>query len=149
MSSRRDSTEEQKVPRKNSSRPTDATLCERLEEYVPIEEPKGGGICIFCDEYNENFTDENLISHNRTECPLWTKCRLCNKILEISTLDDHMLLCESEKQKDGGICIFCNEYNENFTEEYLVTHYWAECPVLTKCRLCNIVSELFRFQKIE
>jgi len=37
-------------------------------------------------------------------------------------------------------CIFCDEHDERFTEENLVTHYWTDCPVLTNCRLCNIVS---------
>ncbi|CAG8478712.1 3885_t:CDS:10 [Diversispora eburnea] len=37
-------------------------------------------------------------------------------------------------------CIFCDEQNDRFTEENLVTHYWNDCPVLTNCRLCNIVN---------
>lgn len=38
------------------------------------------------------------------------------------------------------MCIFCDEYNDNFTEENLISHYWSDCPVLINCRLCNIVS---------
>ncbi|RIB28415.1 hypothetical protein C2G38_2028592 [Gigaspora rosea] len=138
MSSRRDSTEEQNVPRETPSKSTDATLCERLEEYVPIEEPNGGGICIFCEEYNEKFTEENLITHYWKECPILTKCRLCNIILEISTLDDHMLFdcdkCQFVKQ-----CSICHEVVD--TDDYLAHINKKTCIAINddkvSCPLCR------------
>ncbi|KAJ3128714.1 hypothetical protein HK098_003706 [Nowakowskiella sp. JEL0407] len=46
-------------------------------------------------------------------------------------------LDESEKY-----CIFCGDYDPDFTEESLDVHYWEECPYLTICPLCNLITEI-------
>ncbi|CAG8510758.1 2920_t:CDS:10 [Dentiscutata heterogama] len=143
-SSRRESTtEEKKPPRKNSSKSSDATLCEEPEEMVPAapaEGSKGERNCIFCDEYNENFTEENLVNHYWTECPVLTKCRLCNIILEISTLDDHMLN-DCDKNKFVKQCPTCREVIN--AEDYLAHINKKTClPVrddIVRCPLCKTV----------
>lgn len=39
-----------------------------------------------------------------------------------------------------NVCIFCDEVNDNFNEDTLISHYYNQCPVLTNCPMCQIVS---------
>ncbi|CAG8493198.1 1743_t:CDS:10 [Dentiscutata erythropus] len=131
VSSRREpTTEEKKPPRKSSSKSTDATLCEEPEEMTPAEGSKGDRVCIFCDVYNESFTEENLVNHYWTECP----------ILEISTLDEHMLK-DCDKCKFVKQCPTCREVIN--ADDYLAHVNRQTClPIrddIIRCPLCKTV----------
>lgn len=39
------------------------------------------------------------------------------------------------------MCIFCDEEDDEFNEDTLISHYYNVCPVLTNCPMCQIVSE--------
>lgn len=41
---------------------------------------------------------------------------------------------------DSNECIFCDEVNDSFNEDTLISHYYNQCPVLTNCPMCQIVS---------
>ena len=38
-------------------------------------------------------------------------------------------------------CIFCNDKNEQYTEEGLDLHYWKNCPMLKRCSFCKQVRQ--------
>ncbi|KAI8385053.1 uncharacterized protein BYT42DRAFT_564515 [Radiomyces spectabilis] len=62
--------------------------------------------CIFCDKTDPAFNEETLISHYYNDCPMLTNCPMCQIILEVSTLSDH-LLGDCEKRnllKQCGRC---------------------------------------------
>ncbi|KAG2186080.1 hypothetical protein INT43_002518 [Umbelopsis isabellina] len=49
---------------------------------------------------------------------------------------------KSEDKKKSSTCIFCEEQNDSFNEDTLISHYWNDCPVLTSCPLCQIILEI-------
>lgn len=106
------------------------------------DDTKGDRCCIFCDEHNDDFTEENLVTHYWNECPVLTKCPLCNIILEISTLDDHMLN-DCDKSKFVKKCPRCREVIP--ADSYLEHVAKQTCMVIpahiVRCPLCkNVVK---------
>jgi hypothetical protein len=39
-------------------------------------------------------------------------------------------------------CIFCEQYNKDFSEQDLDKHYWNDCKMLIKCIKCNNIVEI-------
>ncbi|CAG8500085.1 8528_t:CDS:10 [Scutellospora calospora] len=120
LKDRRDSAEEIKRISRKGSKPTDTTLCEEPDE---------------CEA-----SKENLVTHYWTECPVLTKCRLCNIILEISTLDDHMLT-DCDKAKFVKQCPTCREVVD--ADDYLAHVNKQTCLAIrddiVRCPLCKTV----------
>ncbi|CAH1758354.1 12365_t:CDS:2 [Entrophospora sp. SA101] len=139
--SRRGSTDETKAgpkgTKKSSNKNADA---ESLSNEADKEEDYSDRCCIFCDEQNNDFTEENLVIHYWNECPLLTKCHLCNIILEISTLDEHMLK-DCDKSKFVKQCQRCREIIE--ADDYLEHIAKQSCmtirPDIVRCPLCKTV----------
>ncbi|XP_061115101.1 centrosomal protein of 104 kDa [Conger conger] len=54
-------------------------------------------LCIFCGEKDEAFTEEGLDLHYWKHCPMLRRCDLCRQVVEISSLNEHLLEeCESK-----------------------------------------------------
>ncbi|KAJ3070955.1 hypothetical protein HDU98_006027 [Podochytrium sp. JEL0797] len=64
--------------------------------------------CIFCNEKNAAFTDENLDIHYWRDCPMLCACPLCHLIVEIPTLTTHMV-DECDNKKLVKLCSRCKE----------------------------------------
>ncbi|XP_070562065.1 centrosomal protein of 104 kDa-like isoform X2 [Ptychodera flava] len=65
-------------------------------------------MCIFCNEKNDDFTEEGLDLHYWKHCPMLKRCAYCKQVVEISGLTDH-LLTECEKRSQFGKCPRCHE----------------------------------------
>lgn len=48
-----------------------------------------------------------------------------------------------------NVCIFCDEEDADFNEDTLISHYYNDCPVLTNCPMCQIVSQFNIFVKTQ
>ncbi|CAF0816816.1 unnamed protein product [Didymodactylos carnosus] len=64
--------------------------------------------CIFCGEKNEKFVNEGLEQHYWSMCPMLTRCKECNQVIEIATQIDH-LLSECTNHEKYSQCLRCNE----------------------------------------
>ncbi|GBC26392.2 centrosomal protein of 104 kDa-like [Rhizophagus irregularis DAOM 181602=DAOM 197198] len=142
--SRRGSTDDKsatKGGRKNSVNATQNKITAEPEKITDeTDESKGDRHCIFCDEHDDRFTEDNLVTHYWNDCPVLTNCRLCNIILEISTLDDHMLN-DCDKSKFVKQCPRCREVIE--ADDYLEHMAKQACMVIrqdiVRCPLCKTV----------
>ncbi|KAG9304583.1 hypothetical protein G9A89_020147 [Geosiphon pyriformis] len=145
---RRGSTEEEKSPSqiKTSTKPIPKTVAKPMEPPTPIVAPepeegsKSDRCCIFCDEHSDDFTEENLVTHYWNECPVLTNCPLCNIILEISTLDDHMLN-DCDKSKFVKQCPRCREVirADNYLEHVANQTCMVIPSHIVRCPLCKSV----------
>lgn len=69
--------------------------------------------CIFCDEYNDSFTEDGLNLHFWKTCPMLMACPYCSDTVETSDLKSHLINC---KKKDSfSYCPRCNEAIPNKT----------------------------------
>ncbi|GES89686.1 centrosomal protein of 104 kDa-like isoform X2 [Rhizophagus clarus] len=141
--SRRGSTDDKptKGGKKSSANTTQNKVTAEPEKITDEpDESKGDRNCIFCDEQDDRFTEDNLVTHYWNDCPVLTNCRLCNIILEISTLDDHMLN-DCDKSKFVKQCPRCREVIE--ADDYLEHMAKQACmvirPDIVRCPLCKTV----------
>ncbi|KAG1050182.1 hypothetical protein G6F43_007531 [Rhizopus delemar] len=49
---------------------------------------------------------------------------------------------KAPEEEEENHCIFCDEYNPEFNEDTLITHYYNHCPVLTNCPMCKTILEV-------
>lgn len=64
--------------------------------------------CIFCNEHNEDFTEEGLDMHYWKSCPMLKRCTHCKQVVEVSGLTEH-LLTECEAKGNYSRCHRCTE----------------------------------------
>jgi hypothetical protein len=75
----------------------------------------------FCARYDPNFTEDMLDMHYWKECPMLTSCKFCGQVVEIMTLNVHMLEeCEKRSKFGKG---FLTDLDAN----------------MDKCPLCQVV----------
>ena len=72
------------------------------------EEEDDEGFCQFCGEENPEFTEELLELHFWQSCPVLTACALCEEIVEVPTLVEHMLE-ECERKEEMKQCDRCKQ----------------------------------------
>ncbi|CAI2177844.1 15557_t:CDS:10 [Funneliformis geosporum] len=145
---RRGSTDDAKTTSKSGKKPSAnnsnaSTVPSKFTSEPLTDEPddsKSDRCCIFCDEHDEKYTEENLVTHYWNDCPVLTNCRLCNIILEISTLDDHMLT-DCDKSKFVKQCPRCREVIEadDFLEHMAKQSCMAIRQDIVRCPLCKTV----------
>jgi hypothetical protein len=74
----------------------------------------------FCSRYDPNFTEDMLDMHYWKECPMLTSCKFCGQVVEVMTMNQHMLEeCEKRAKFGKG---FVADLDEN----------------MNKCPLCQI-----------
>lgn len=66
------------------------------------------GKCQFCGLEDSTFTEERLDLHYWQDCPMLCSCKHCEQVIEISTLDEH-LLHECEINGLYEQCINCKQ----------------------------------------
>ncbi|EIE82043.1 hypothetical protein RO3G_06748 [Rhizopus delemar RA 99-880] len=65
-----------------------------------------------------------------------------------ATTNNRSKLSKDVKEQDpmtdneDNVCIFCDEMNPLFNEDTLIKHYYKECPVLTTCPSCKMITEI-------
>ncbi|KAF9581486.1 hypothetical protein BGW38_001474, partial [Lunasporangiospora selenospora] len=86
-------------------------------------ETKKDRFCVFCDEQNNGFTDEALVTHYWNDCAMLANCPHCKIIIEVPTLSDHMLN-DCPKKKFVKQCEQCQEVME---ADAFLAHVAAGC----------------------
>jgi len=66
--------------------------------------------CQFCGKHDPVFAEdtEAMDSHYFNDCPMLSACSACGQVVEISSLNDH-LLTECEKKPAFRACPRCRE----------------------------------------
>lgn len=104
------------------------------------EDKKKSSTCIFCEEQNDSFNEDTLISHYWNDCPVLTSCPLCQIILEISTLNDH-IMSDCEERHRVKRCTRCKDIIP--IDQWLGHSFRQNCTVVssseTRCPLCREV----------
>ncbi|KAJ8386881.1 hypothetical protein AAFF_G00165820 [Aldrovandia affinis] len=97
-------------------------------------------LCIFCGEKDDSFTEEGLDLHYWKHCPMLQRCDLCRQVVEISSLNDHLL----EECEGKGAFAKCQLCTEAVPREQLTEHARSQAcnpPVTDKvsnhCPLCH------------
>eukprot|EP00474_Spongospora_subterranea_P010303 CRZ10761.1 hypothetical protein [Spongospora subterranea] len=98
--------------REQSTR-SSTTVSDEDEATVPVpsgdnfSEGDDESICRFCGKRDPQFTiEENLDLHYWMHCPMLVSCKLCEQVVEIPTLSDH-LMNECEAASNVVMCIHC------------------------------------------
>jgi len=106
------------------------------QEAIEQEEEEEEDVCNFCGLRDQSFVEneENLDLHYWQSCPMLTSCRLCEQVIEIATLHEHILTeCESGIKHE-----LCRGCNVPYPESEMARHQ-AECDESgnsLKCPLC-------------
>ncbi|KAF9430687.1 hypothetical protein BGZ94_004902 [Podila epigama] len=105
-----------------------------------VSRPMKERFCVFCDERNSAFTDEGLVAHYWSDCPMLANCPHCKIIIEVPTLSEHMLK-ECSKRKFIKKCDKCHEI---MAADAFLGHVAAGvCEAISslkeRCPLCQIV----------
>ncbi len=82
---------------------------------VPVPVPVAGGdvdgmegdlpqgFCQFCGFHDPSYTEEMLDMHYCQDCPMLTQCKLCEQVIEIPTLGEHLTAeCELKDTTEGA-----------------------------------------------
>ncbi|KAI8047903.1 hypothetical protein BDF21DRAFT_433785 [Thamnidium elegans] len=102
------------------------------------EEEEKTNVCIFCDEEDDTFNEDTLISHYYNDCPVLTNCPMCQIILEVSTLKDH-LKTDCERKHLVKRCTHCREYVpvEQWLQHTLKKTCAATASNQSRCPFCQ------------
>ncbi|KAJ3247646.1 hypothetical protein HDU77_008519 [Chytriomyces hyalinus] len=98
------------------------------------------GVCIFCNEKNVEFTEENLDIHYWRDCPMLCVCPLCHILIEIPTLTNHMHHeCDNKRLvKQCSRCremIMAKEFQGHVERQTCKPH--SVIPGVARCALCH------------
>ena len=75
--------------------------------------PQEGVACQFCDLVSPDFADDEAMdAHYVNDCPMLMECPGCAQILDIQTLNEH-LLTECELKQEFASCLNCGEAFHN------------------------------------
>ncbi|KAK1946836.1 Centrosomal protein [Phytophthora citrophthora] len=96
--------------------------------------------CPFCGVVDEKFDSDYLDQHFWASCKMLTPCKMCGQVIEISTLNEH-LLTECEMQQNHRECPRCGEaITSKFYERHVSLN---DCPPrapldrASRCPLCH------------
>lgn len=96
--------------------------------------------CPFCGVVDEKFDSDYLDQHFWASCKMLTPCKMCGQVIEIPTLNEH-LLTECEMQQNHRECPRCGEaITAKFFERHVSLN---DCPPraplnrANRCPLCH------------
>lgn len=94
--------------------------------------------CAFCGRYDESWGEKQLDMHYWQECPMLISCPKCQQVVEISSLNDHLL----GECSEAGDCQRCTICGEAIAIQYFDSHMErASCKPTIKgaqrCPLCH------------
>lgn len=106
------------------------------EDEVSVDEYT----CPFCGVVDEKFDSDYLDQHFWASCKMLTPCKMCGQVIEISTLNEHLLI-ECEQQQNHRECPRCGEaITAKFYERHVSLN---DCPPrvpvnrANRCPLCH------------
>jgi centrosomal protein CEP104 len=86
------------------------------------------------------------IKKERVQTPIKKKTVAKEKVAKSvpvnPTEELHSRKSTADSDRFQQTCIFCDLEDDTFTEETLDLHYWKECPALTVCEHCRMVSKI-------
>ncbi|KAI8352457.1 hypothetical protein EDC96DRAFT_567082 [Choanephora cucurbitarum] len=118
---------------------TKKTKTKTQPKPVVEEEEEKTNVCIFCDKVDDAFNEDTLISHYYTSCPVLTNCPMCQIILEVSTLKEHLELdCEKKH-----LVKQCNQCKTSIPVEQWLQHTSKKTCTVTaddqsRCPFCQL-----------
>ncbi|KAI8890922.1 hypothetical protein K501DRAFT_328095 [Backusella circina FSU 941] len=117
------------------------TKAKKVTQDTSIEEAvteEITNVCIFCDEENPEFNEDTLISHYYNHCLVLTNCPMCQIILEVSTLRDH-LAEDCERKHLVKQCTRCRHPVpvEQWLQHSLKKTCAVTSPDQTRCPYCQ------------
>ncbi|OQR82026.1 hypothetical protein THRCLA_11199 [Thraustotheca clavata] len=132
------------APTKGATKQSKQTKQTKIEEDLGSDTDSnasvGDGTCPFCDEHDESFDNERLDQHFWAECPMLNQCKMCGQVIEISTLNEHLLV-ECELKQNHKECPRCHEA---ITVKYFEQHRSQnDCDPIpapnkgSRCPLCH------------
>ncbi|RLN72596.1 hypothetical protein BBJ28_00014766, partial [Nothophytophthora sp. Chile5] len=96
--------------------------------------------CPFCGVVDEKFDSDYLDQHFWASCKMLTPCKMCGQVIEITTLNEH-LLTECEMQQNHCECSRCGEaITAKFFDRHVALN---DCPPrappnrASRCPLCH------------
>lgn len=96
--------------------------------------------CPFCGIVDDKFDSDRLDQHFWAECRMLTPCKMCGQVIEISGLNEHLLV-ECEMKKNHKECSRCGEA---ITVKFFDKHVGLnDCPPrpnpkkANRCPLCH------------
>ncbi|ETW01476.1 hypothetical protein H310_06987 [Aphanomyces invadans] len=96
--------------------------------------------CPFCDRHDDAFDTDRLDQHFWAECPMLTQCKMCSQVIEISTLNEHLLV-ECEQKHNHKECPRCGEaITARFYEKHTSMNDCDPMPAPAqgnRCPLCH------------
>lgn len=94
--------------------------------------------CQFCGLEDPSFTEEKLDLHYWQSCPLLISCKACEQVIEIPTLNEH-LLHECEVQGGYKQCPTCGEaiMASSFAAHVDRHDCQPPAPGMNRCALCH------------
>ncbi|KAK4519903.1 Oxysterol-binding protein 4 [Mucor velutinosus] len=116
------------------------TKSKQAQQQATIEEEdEKTNECIFCDEVNDSFNEDTLISHYYNQCPVLTNCHMCQIILEVSTLKDHLQI-DCEKKHLVKQCTQCKQSIpvEQWKKHTLKKTCTATAENQSRCPFCQL-----------
>ncbi|KAG2212314.1 hypothetical protein INT47_001674 [Mucor saturninus] len=102
-----------KPAKKNDKKPASSTgstkkAAAKTPKIIEEEDEEKTNVCIFCDEEDADFNEDTLISHYYNDCPVLTNCPMCQIVVEVSTMRDH-LRKDCERKHLVKPCTHCRE----------------------------------------
>ncbi|DAZ92690.1 TPA: hypothetical protein N0F65_010109 [Lagenidium giganteum] len=97
--------------------------------------------CPFCGVVDENFDSDRLDQHFWADCRLLTPCKMCGQVIEIASLNEH-LLTECELKKNHRECPRCGEaITAKFYEKHISLNDCLPRPHPKKANRCPLCHE--------
>jgi centrosomal protein CEP104 len=101
--------QKEKIPKENLNEEPSVVSIKKSGRPATSQSQQKLNKCQFCDESNPAFAEgEAMDLHFWKDCPMLTECQYCNQVIEIETLNQH-LLHECEKHLDFKECPRCRE----------------------------------------
>lgn len=96
--------------------------------------------CPFCGIVDDKFDSDRLDHHFWAECRMLTPCKMCGQVIEISGLNEHLLV-ECELKKNHKECPRCSEaITAKFYDKHVGLNDCLPCPhpkKANRCPLCH------------
>ncbi|GLV36429.1 uncharacterized protein CBL_08920 [Carabus blaptoides fortunei] len=124
---------------KNNSDPNSSSSVSGISSPSSVcqqENEESARKCIFCLSQNVGGTDAALNVHYWRWCPMLTRCTECSQVIEIATLNEH-LLSECDKRTEFTQCATCSVAVELSKYDLHVTSCEEVPEGHLKCPLCH------------
>jgi centrosomal protein CEP104 len=97
--------------------------------------------CPFCGIVDDAFDSDRLDQHFWAQCRMLTPCKMCGQVIEISGLNEHLLV-ECELKKNHKECARCGEaITVKFYDKHMGLNDCPPRPNPTRANRCPLCHE--------